>query len=133
MMRIINFHPEHLILLKPQPSQKEAHAIMLQCDLTTFLNNGFSRSAFLRGECIACVGIQDLSGLGPMVWAVLSKYARKYMLGITRRLVRFLDVYPSGEIYATCNPLDKTQVRWLNMLGFKDPVAGRPGFFVRGK
>jgi hypothetical protein len=113
-------HPQHITLVEPQRGQDLDREFLMSPQAWAALRGSVAISGFAEGRCIGCAGLIDTAPGTAVVWALLSKHAGRYMLPITRKVKRVLDVYPAERIEATCVPGFPERAYWLKMLGFPE-------------
>lgn len=120
-MKIATYTPQHLERLTLQPYQA-----MLQPLLS---DPEYRQSLFEAGPAISAVeGDEVLASMGlipqwdgrAVAWALVSLEARKNLLGITRAIMRSLDLFPYRRVETPVATNFVEGHRWAHLLGFKN-------------
>ena len=116
-MIVIPFEPEHFNFLELQPNQGYFEELIKNKDYGMGLKiSGLAWTMFEETTLhnIGSAGIIDAGFGRGIAWALLSKYAKGYMVRITREVRKKLTGFDRIEV--TVN--SEEERRWAEMLGF---------------
>lgn len=117
-MTVIPFIPQHLDGLVVheqmgyiQDKLTEEYGSYVSCyPAYTYVSNG---------EVIACAGVIPLSSSCYQAWGLLSEKSGNHMVGITRAIRDFIDLFKGDRIQSTVDAEFEIGQKWMDMLGFK--------------
>lgn len=119
-MKVIPYQPEHLETMEVQTAQEDAlgHVDRRYCE--DLKGSGEAYSLEKDGTIYCCVGLVPMWHNNGLVWAFLSKDARKYMITITRVVSRLLEEKDYTRLQTHVVADFKQGSRWMEMFGFKN-------------
>lgn len=98
MLEYQPFRSGHLRFLAPQRLQRHDHAIMLNSEYASIVDNNFGLSAWDGNVCVAAAGVVPIFAGRAVAWAILSNDAAPYMLEIIRKVRRTMAGLPYRRI-----------------------------------
>lgn len=117
-MRIEPYRPEHLQRIKLQATQQWCRP-MLSDEFLLELQELDGYTAFVGDEPVACAGTMHAWEGRHMAWSFISEKAGPHMLGITRAVMRYLELKRFRRVEAYVDPDFEAGHRWIKRLGFK--------------
>lgn len=122
-MQIVEFQPDHLRAVAPQPVQADIVNYAEALDGRALTAPGMSFSALADGAVVGCAGIVELwPGVG-QAWAVLSERALEEPVTLTRAVMRELArirrEHGLCRVQATVADGHGAGARWLAFMGFE--------------
>lgn len=131
MIDVVQYRPEHLFLLRPQPAQQSVLASITPAHAEALAKTP-AATVLHEDDVLLCGGVVPIWSGRAMVWAYVSADAGPHMLPVTRATQRFIEEYavPRMELYV--EEEFENGHRWAYMLGFQieSPLALR--FFPDG-
>jgi len=106
MIEQIPFQPWHLDMIDTQEAQKS----VITADV------GGEAFTLIDGRILACYGAVRIWEGRWMAWAVLSRYAKDYMLSVTRHVKNVMKK-ADGRLEIIVESDFKEGLRWAKMLG----------------
>ena len=125
-MAEIRYEPckgEHLRYIEAQAFQAQEQLVLLTPDYVEIITSNVALSAWVNNRCIGAGGIIPVFPHRAVAWALLSKSAGTYMLPITRKIRRFLDLDPTPRIEMTVAVDFEEGHRWAKAIGLS-PETG---------
>lgn len=120
-MRVVQFEPEHLRRIRPQPQQAEGLAPLL--DDAEYAANLVKAGPCISGihgdEIMLCFGILKIEPHRGLAWAILSRNAGLCAVAIHRAVRRFLDGCGVRRIEAAVDIEFLPGHRAMKALGFQ--------------
>lgn len=123
-MNIVDFEPEHLERVLPQPNQAGFTASMDSIDMALLRRPGLSFSGLSpRGAVLGCAGVVPMWPGVAQAWAVFSEAALREPVTLTRTVMREIEGIAFSlalrRLQATVAEEHREGARWLAFLGFE--------------
>lgn len=114
---------EHLALIRPQEHDKKVIAAFMTPASKTLIDSSFAISAWVGFRCIGAAGIVRCHGDTALAWAVLGADAGPYLLQLTRKVRKAIDISPYKRVEMRVIYTFEEGHRWARLLGFGEPEA----------
>lgn len=119
-MIVVPFEEWHFTVLDLQEKQSDSFALInTEGYAKELITHGFAWTVIHDNEAIACYGLVDAGGGRCIIWAFLSKEAKKYMLRITRYVLLGLNREGYARYEAHIKGTFPEARRWVEIMGFK--------------
>lgn len=111
-------HPEHVLLVRPQPAQRDQFSVGVLAGIEKIALQGPSFSGWVDHRCVGCAGFVPILEHHARAWALLSKDCLPHMLAVTRfvRKVMARSAYTRIDAAIPCDFAPGR--RWAEALGF---------------
>ena len=122
MIRVVDFAPEHLRMLKVQPRQRDTLAILTEEDME-LLRSANAYTVFAGDKPIICGGVMEILPWRGLAWSFVAGTLKHVFVHVHRVAKRVVDVapYPRLEMEVECEFVEGH--RWANLLGFELETA----------
>lgn len=117
-MRVVDFEPEHLLMITPQESQRRMVSALTR-DHAQLLAQNPAQSLVDGPYVLMCGGFTEYWQGRALAWTMLDVLAAGHMLAATRAAVAFLDQYGPKRVEMTVDVDFGPGHRWALMLGFE--------------
>lgn len=127
-MTEIEYRPckqEHIRYIDPQDGDSRSKLVYLDPDYAYIINDHFSMSAWVGNECMGAAGIITLHKYQGIAWAIVSRKAGPYMLAITRKIKKAIELHPCKRIEMRVIFDFEEGHKWAKLIGFGEPEAPR--------
>lgn len=114
---------EHIALIRPQEHEKDIIPGYLRPSSKAMLENSFAISAWVDHRCIGAAGIVHCHGDTALAWAVLGADAGPYLMQLTRKVRKAIDISPYKRVEMRVIYNFEEGHRWAKLLGFGEPEA----------
>lgn len=114
MAEAVQFRPEHLLTLTPQPEQRAEWAAAVDAEL-----DGAGWTVLAEDKSIACAILTELGDGRAAVWAFIGADAGPHMARVFRVAERMFEMSRYRRIEATVLTGFKAGERWMGMLNFE--------------
>lgn len=117
MIEFRKCHPEHILLVQAQLSQRSEYASNLGSVIGTAANHGVSYSGWVNHRCVGAAGLFPIWRKA-VAWAILSNACAPHMRAITRKALKVIPAQGFERIEAMVLCDFAPGHRWARMLGF---------------
>lgn len=116
MITVVPFKREHLWLIEPQRGQRVS---TIPADRHKQLEEGWSFTALdEQGRVIMCAGALPDDDAAWWAWAILSRYARRKLLALTRAILWIIRSTPADNVRMAVQWTFVPGHNWAKLLGF---------------
>lgn len=120
MVDAVEYRPcraDHLRCIAVQDGQQIGRANLLTPEYAAVIDASVGLSAWVGTRCIAAAGIVSIFPHRASAWALLAHDVRRYMVPLTYKVRRFLELDPTPRIELTVRDGFEPGHRWALAIG----------------
>lgn len=130
-MRVVDYKPEHLLMVTPQASQQRMRDAITP-EHARLLAEHPAQSLVDGPYVLMCGGLVDYWNGRALAWSVLDALAAQHMLAATRAALAFFDTYAPKRVEMAVDVDYAAGHRWAMMLGFELEAPRMRAYHVDG-
>lgn len=111
--------PDHIAYIQVQDAQRAEQAVMVNSDYAEIATSHIAFSAWADNRCLGAAGIVPMFPHRAVAWALISRNVGLYMLPITRKARRVIELDPTPRIEMTVDVSFRAGHKWAELVGMK--------------
>lgn len=132
MMRVVEFHPDHVKMMKDYGGQDTFISFLSDSDIDEISKSSCGCTIFKGDIVVGCLGGIPINKYRVVTWAILQKTTTTNFVFVHKTALWFMNQVDYKRFEAYVDPEFKPAMRWVKMLGFKMENPFIPYYFPNG-